>query len=625
MKAKPIVLKENNVSKYLLSYKSKYNISKVINIKEVKENTGSCWIFKIIAIINGKEKAIVLKQARDYLKIDPSVKGTPKRIKWEHRALVYFSSIVGKESVPEVLWFDELNYVLVMSDIMGKKGKLLRNELNKGNMHKEIMNHFATLLAKWHLSTYGTSKDINIRGEKEFTKEWRKCLLNEGINAFYTVGARKIAIGSIIDELLEESRKSKKAIIWMDPLPKNMIVGNGPLKLIDFETVVKWDIAWDPAIFISDWIVKLAENGKNSKDAKEGVRIFLIRYLELISKKINKKELKKIKKRIYRYIGVFLLHRTNGLDNYQFKEEVYRRIQEEALRLIQGLYANDFAKDLIKLLDIDKNFVQKEISFKSLGKNLKGILQIPISKKKKKIPVVMFLHGATDRGMLGTPAIYEISKTMLENDIAFFRFNFFGTGTSDGLLSQKDWKTFEKNFQDALNLLVKDKRFSEIGIVGRSVGAVLIGTNINNPKIRVAVLHNLVFDMWYDLINNGPKESVRFIKGGMKKYFDWGRKTKEYEYIKGDIKFNPKLINDFYMEKWKIMKNLPMSKNLLIMQAEKDSESNPQYAEMLYNMTNKPKKLVIIPETNHKFKDMEKEAAKITCDWLLRFLDKKKK
>ncbi len=619
MTKKQFIINKKNIAQYLKSQKTSLKISKVNQIKEVIKNSGSCFIFKATIKANNKWQSIVIKQAQDFLKIDPSFKLSPKRLKWEYEALKYFSSISKKKVLPKVLWYDDRNYILVLTNIQGSTGKLLREEIEKGKLHPEIMKNFAELLAEWHLLSYNKKVNLGIKSDKQFTKEWSSYLKNEIINDFYTVGARKITVNSIVDELLEESKQTPSAIIWLDPLPKNIFVDKGKFKLIDFETAVNWDIAWDAAIFISDWVIELSNVDKGIVvNAKKCVRLFLDTYIKRISLHLSETELLAMKKRIYRYLGIFLLHRTNGVDNYKFEKQRYLRIQTEALRLIQELYANDFAKDLVALLNINHDFVQEEISFKSKEYTLKGILQIPKIKSNKRIAVVIYIHGGTDRGMLGSPAIFEISDILLKQGIALFRFNLIGTDNSDGLLCDKTWERLEDNFHQAIKIIKKDKRFCDIGLIGRSYGATLIAANADQKDIQAMVLQNPIFDEWYEFIHLLPEMTKDFIKNPHQKFLILGKEKKEH--IKGDYKFSSEIIKQFPIEKWRMMQSLSKSNNICIIQAENDPETTPEHARIIYNMTQQPKEFHIIKDTVHKFPNKEKEVANITAKWLISHL-----
>src|SRR3989338_1165633 len=322
-----VILTQANIENYLLNNSFSFAIKGVKNIEEVVRHTGSSFIFKVDAEINGQWQNIVVKQSREFLKIDPSFKLSPKRLLWECRAIDYVSSVIGKKFLPEVLWYDAKNFIMVLSDVQGNEGKLAKEELDRGNVHGEIMKDFAHVLANWHLYSYGKNINFAIQEEKEFSKEWKNFLLHDVVNDFYTAGARKASISSIVEDLLAESQQSKKAVIWMDSFAKNILVDEHGFRLVDFETVVNWDIAWDPAIFISDWVITcVSDDKKLAKNSKKAIAIFLTGYLKAINSKVKGKEFRDLKRRIYRYVGVFLLHRTNGADPYQFKKDRYYRV-----------------------------------------------------------------------------------------------------------------------------------------------------------------------------------------------------------------------------------------------------------------------------------------------------------
>lgn len=612
------MIKIEAIGKYLINYPNS-GVEKVEKVQELVGNSGSCFIFRAQVILNGKIRTLVLKQAIDSLKIDPSFKLSPKRLAWETEALKYFSDLSSPSYFPEVLWYDAKNFVLVMEDIEGKDGLLLKKEIDKNNFHPEIAERFAEFLADIHLSSYKNPIVLSMPDDEGFSDYWLKFLQTEVIDKFYTAGARKVAVASIVDDLLDESRRAPQVTIWMDPLAKNIFIQKEGFKLIDFETTTIWDIAWDPALFISDWVIKSASRDqKLSRDAKYVVKTFLVHYINKVSEKIDKHEIEKIKNRIYRYIGIFLLHRTNGADCYKFDEETYHRIQEEGLRAVQNLYTSDFAKELVDILGVNELFGQEEFQLKSGNFMLRGILQLPRHSEKKEFSIAIYIHGGTDRGMLGSPAIYETTKILLANNIAVLRFNLTGTATSDGLLKDKTWTEFESCFKQVLRFVKTDGRFAKIGAFGRSYGATILAANADNIDLCTLVLQNPIFDEWYEFIHLLPEMTLDYIKNPKMKILPLGEK--KHEYIKGHYEFNSKIIGEFPLEKWKMMQALPKARNVCTIQAENDPETTPQHALIIHNMTNEPKAFHIIKDTVHKFPGKEGEVAKITADWLVNFL-----
>jgi len=111
------------------------------------------WSFKEVGdgnlnyvwIIKGGDKAIVLKQASDFLRIDPNWRLTVKRVYWERLALLEAYKRVPNR-VPKLYYFDEVNAVNVMEYL--EPHIILRKELIQGIRYPHVAEHIAEYLSE---------------------------------------------------------------------------------------------------------------------------------------------------------------------------------------------------------------------------------------------------------------------------------------------------------------------------------------------------------------------------------------------------------------------------------------------------------------------------------------------
>jgi uncharacterized protein len=115
--------------------------------------------------------------------------------------------------------------------------------------------------------------------------------------------------------------------------------------------------------------------------------------------------------------------------------------------------------------------MQKAVEIQSNELTLRGMLHIPNSARQK-TPIVCIFHGFTGNKMEPHFIFVKLSRMLEAIGIASVRFDFSGSGESDGDFVNM---TISKELEDAKNILdyVKSLDFvdeSKIGIVGLSMG-----------------------------------------------------------------------------------------------------------------------------------------------------------
>lgn len=115
--------------------------------------------------------------------------------------------------------------------------------------------------------------------------------------------------------------------------------------------------------------------------------------------------------------------------------------------------------------------MQKSVEIQSNGLTLRGMLHIP-SGGNHKTPIVCIFHGFTGNKMEPHFIFVKLSRMLEASGIASVRFDFGGSGESDGDFINM---TISKELADAKNILdyVKSLDFvdtTKIGIVGLSMG-----------------------------------------------------------------------------------------------------------------------------------------------------------
>ena len=256
----------------------------------------------------------------------------------------------------------------------------------------------------------------------------------------------------------------------------------------------------------------------------------------------------------------------------------------------------------------------KKVNFQSARFKLAGEINLP-NNFQGKLPTVILFHGLTN-SRKDCPLIDTVSKALVKNGIIAFRFDFFGSGESQGEMREKRFDILEQNAKDAITF-ISDQPFVNrfrLGLWGRSFGgtfASLIPPN-KNIKARViaspgTIIEKTIMDKWKRL-----KKKERELQKIGKKLAGTGKYKGAYELDVGwftSLRGVDKRITD----------NLKKIKTVLVLGTANDEKVTLNDICTAANLVKEPKKIVIY-NTGHDYSGYESEAVKETINWFRKYL-----
>lgn len=128
------------------------------------------------------------------------------------------------------------------------------------------------------------------------------------------------------------------------------------------------------------------------------------------------------------------------------------------------------------------------------GKTLRGMLHFPASARKHPVPAVVLFHGFTGNRMESHMIFVKCSRALARAGIASLRFDFFGSGESDGDFRQM---TLRGEIADAHSAVAFMRAQPEVdperlGVLGLSLGGAVAATVAASIHARAAVLWSAV-------------------------------------------------------------------------------------------------------------------------------------
>ena len=254
---------------------------------------------------------------------------------------------------------------------------------------------------------------------------------------------------------------------------------------------------------------------------------------------------------------------------------------------------------------------KEKITLKSLGYDLVGIIEYP---EKLPTPGVILLHGLTN-SKEDCPLIKEVAEALATEGLIVFRFDFFGSGESPGLLRDKTWWISEQNVRDAIKYLKNKKEITNIGLWGRSTGgtaAILCG---NDPQIKAFVLATTPV-----LLQEIFKIRFEKVKKLELELEQRGQKLPGTGKYKGEFDFSDNFFEEVPIIEQKVMKNLTQMSHVLVLATIPDIKVPLNNATTIINTAKEPKKIYIFEDTEHDYRGVENKAIKLTVSWFKKYL-----
>jgi len=255
--------------------------------------------------------------------------------------------------------------------------------------------------------------------------------------------------------------------------------------------------------------------------------------------------------------------------------------------------------------------VERFVEFpNSQGKTLRGMLHLPVAAGNKPAPGVVLFHGFTGNRMESHWIFVKCSRALAQAGIASLRFDFAGSGESDGLFRNVTLSGEISDGRAAVAFFRKQADIDpeRVGLLGLSLGGAVAASLSPGVRAKTIVLWSAVAhtarlrQMMKDVARKVPA------RPGM------------LEYDAREI--SPRLISDVL--KVEPIRHLARYKDpTLIIHPEKDVHVPLSHARDFFQACGaETKELVIIPEADHVFSSIpwEEDVISRTVKWFGQYL-----
>lgn len=185
----------------------------------------------------------VIKQSLSKLRVKQDWYSAPQRIKIEYEGLKWLAKVLPPEAVPVPIFFDEPNFVLCMSAVPRPHDNL-KLLILKGDIDPALFAKLGNLLGIIHNAGRTSREAATLFGDRSYFRELR-------IEPFYKFTAKGIPeLNSFFSDLISQTLKVQETVVHGDYSPKNILVRNQAVVLLDYEVMHFGDPAFDIGFFL---------------------------------------------------------------------------------------------------------------------------------------------------------------------------------------------------------------------------------------------------------------------------------------------------------------------------------------------------------------------------------------
>jgi 5-methylthioribose kinase len=194
-------------------------------------------------------EAWVLKQALAKLRVPVDWFSSPERIHREALGLEWLARLAPPGSIAPLLFEDRERHLLAMQAVP-QPHENWKTVLLGGRVCADHFRQFATLLATIHREAYGRADLAEIFGDRSFFESLR-------LEPYYGYSAQQApAAAAFLHSLIRETLAGRITLVHGDYSPKNVLIHEDRLVLLDHEVIHFGDPAFDLGFSLTHFLSK---------------------------------------------------------------------------------------------------------------------------------------------------------------------------------------------------------------------------------------------------------------------------------------------------------------------------------------------------------------------------------
>lgn len=201
-------------------------------------------------------RSLVVKQSRPQLRTQAEWFSQIERVYREVEAQRALAECLPERAVPTVLFEDRSDFAYVMTAVSAEH-TVWKGDLLSGRFDADIAEQAGRLLGQIHVRTFG-QPDV-------FAEPMNRTVFDElRLDPFYRrIGVVHPEIAPAVQTLIDETLRDPICLVHADYSPKNLLVHEGRLTLVDFETCHWGDPAFDLGFFFAHLCLKVIRHERH--------------------------------------------------------------------------------------------------------------------------------------------------------------------------------------------------------------------------------------------------------------------------------------------------------------------------------------------------------------------------
>lgn len=283
-------------------------------------------------------EAWVVKQALPKLRVEVDWFSDPERIHREALGLRWLEELAPPGTTTPLVFEDHENHLLAMKAVP-EPHENWKTMLLEGRLEADHVEQFARLLGTVHRGGYEHRNEVaQIFDDRSFFESLR-------LEPYYGYSAEKVPeAADFLQALIEETRARRDTLVHGDYSPKNILVHEGRLILLDHEVIHFGDPAFDLGFSLTHFLSKAHHLLEKRTTFAEAARLYWSVYREELGDLPWTRDLEE---RAIRHTLGCLLARVAGRSPLEYLDEEETDRQRKAVLTLM----HDPPKDVSTLVE----------------------------------------------------------------------------------------------------------------------------------------------------------------------------------------------------------------------------------------------------------------------------------
>lgn len=231
---------------------------------------------KTVLVRRRSAEAWVLKQALPKLRTKADWFSDPARIRREALGLEWLPKLAPPRTITPLVFRDDSQNLLAM-EAVPEPHENWKTMLLAGRVEEDLVSQFGTLLGTIHRSAHERRDELQgIFDERGFFESLR-------LEPYYAYTAEQVPVARrFLHDLIEQTRARRFTLVHGDYSPKNVLVCDGRLMLLDHEVIHWGDAAFDHGFALAHFLSKAHHLAQHREMFGEAAVLFWQRYREAV-------------------------------------------------------------------------------------------------------------------------------------------------------------------------------------------------------------------------------------------------------------------------------------------------------------------------------------------------------